>query len=171
MRRGRPGSLLGPAHDVGGRSIYPWSARGHTKPVGPGRWPETSWWGIARHVAVSCRLMRAFGTAHIELAAPRRLSFGTKTTANDPERSKLGVPSWGELIMMDEQLPARRRLGQQHAHARPTEGSTVLVIGLCRASRSDRALRISKVSVPATAMADRLMTSWIADPIASLGTQ
>ena len=34
-----------------------------------------------------------------------------------------------------------------------------------------RALSTSKVSIPATAMADKLITSWITEPIASLGTQ
>ena len=43
--------------------------------------------------------------------------------------------------------------------------------GLRRASCSARALSTSKVSVPATAMADKLITSWITEPIASLGTQ
>ena len=42
---------------------------------------------------------------------------------------------------------------------------------LRRASCSARALSTSKVSVPATAMADKLITSWMAEPIASLGTQ
>lgn len=43
--------------------------------------------------------------------------------------------------------------------------------GLLRTSCSARALSTSKVSVPATTMADKLITSWIAEPMASLGTQ
>src|SRR5215203_5945126 len=43
--------------------------------------------------------------------------------------------------------------------------------GLCRVSCSARAQSTSEVSVPARAMADKLITSWMAEPIASLGTQ